>query len=60
MFVLTKWKLYFYQTKLREGNIFTGVCHSVRECGGGWVAGVGTLHASYDRPHGILTSSGGH
>ena len=32
-------------TKLREGNVFTGICHSVQ--GGG--IGVGTSHASWDR-----------
>ena len=31
------------QTKLWEGNVFTGICHSFRE--GGW-GGVGTLHVS--------------
>ena len=41
--------LIFYrpQTKLREGNVFTNVCHSV---GGG--SGVGISHAPWDRSHG--------
>ena len=41
-----KCNIYRPQTKLREGNVFTGGCHFV---GGG---GVGTSYAPWDRSHG--------
>ena len=42
--------IYLPQTKLREGNVFAGVCPSFCPQG----RGVGTSHASWDRSHGTV------
>ena len=39
---------YYYrpQTKLRKGNVFTGVCDSVHRVGGAWSRGGGGVSAA--------------
>ena len=52
VFTLIVWSFYRPKTKLREGNVFTPVCHSVHRAGGVYLSACWDTHTPGQTPLG--------